>query len=362
VTEKEKTPSKVYFTPINSYQKTKEINQAGKKLLQLIQEKEAVLDFSKSIPIKVHFGEEVCDTFIEPKNFEDIISYLKSESKLTGTKTTPNIFYTETNVLYKGKRTTRKSHTKLAKEHGFTNLPIIIADGEMGEDYIEVDISEIKSKHFNKCKIGKVIATSPQLILIAHFKGHMMAGFGGALKQLAMGCAARGGKLAMHSNAKPLLNPVKCKKCHTCAKNCPADACIIDTLVPHVDNNKCIGCAKCIAVCPYDAMKINWISTLPNTFVEKVADFAYAAQKGKKVIYLNYVLNITKECDCMDKKQKPIYNDIGILASTDPVALDKACFDLLEKSINKKPFGGNHILDYVKTTGFGNTDYELITV
>ena len=357
---KNTTPSKVYFKPIDSYKKTSEINNAAKNLLELIQKEEHILDFSKQIPIKVHFGEEDCDTFIEPKNFEGIINYLKKESKAKNTPSNPNIFYTETNVLYKGKRTTRESHTTLAKEHGFTNLPIIIADGEMGENYVEVDISEIKPKHFKKCKIGKVIVDSPQLILIAHFKGHMMAGFGGALKQLAMGCGARGGKLAMHSNSKPILNPVACKKCFTCSKNCPADACIIDTLVPHIDYNKCIGCAKCIAVCPYNAMKINWVSTLPGKFVEKIAEYAYAAQKNKKVVYINFALNITKECDCMDKKQKPIYKDIGVLASTDPVALDKACFDLLQKAEKKKPFGGDHIFDYTQEISFGNTQYELV--
>jgi uncharacterized Fe-S center protein len=272
---------KVFFCPIESYSKTGEINEKTKNLLKKIQEEEKTLNFSKPIPIKVHFGEENNLTFIEPKNFEGIITFLQKNIKIKNTTQKPNLFYTDTNVLYKGKRTTRETHIELAKQHGFTQLPIIIADGELGEENTEVNIEEAKPKHFKECKIGKTVTEAEQMIVLAHFKGHGLAGFGGAIKQLAMGCASRGGKLAMHSNSKPLLNPLQCKKCLTCVKNCPADACIID-LVPHIDYSKCIGCAKCIALCPYKAMKINWISTLPETFEEKLAEYAYAAQKNKK--------------------------------------------------------------------------------
>ncbi len=352
--------SKVYFSKIDSYSKTEEINEAALELFKKIQTKEKIINFARPIPIKVHFGEDKCTTYIESKKFEDLINYLKKNSKAKNTKDKPNVFFTETNVLYKGKRTTKDSHTTIAKEHGFTQLPIIIADGEMGENYTEVKINKPPAKHFTSCKIGKVIADSEQLIVIAHFKGHMMAGFGGAIKQLSMGCAARGGKLAMHAQSKPILNPLECKKCHTCVKHCPADACIIDTLVPHIDYSKCIGCAKCIAVCPYNAMKINWASTLPGDFEEKLAEYAFAAQKGKKVIYFLFALNITKECDCMGLTQKTIAKDIGVLASTDPIALDKACLDLLLKNEKKKLFRGEHALDHAEKLGFGTKNYELI--
>ena len=342
--------TKVYFAPIDSYSKTNEISAAARKLIEKIQTEEKPLDFKKKIPLKVHFGENKCTTFIEPKNFEGIISYLK-ENKA-------DAYYTETNVLYRGERTKKESHTALAVKHGFTQIPIKIADGEIGEEYTEVKISS--GKHFKSCKIGTEIAKQKQLIVIAHFKGHMSAGFGGALKQLSMGCAARGGKLAMHANAKPILNPLECKKCHTCVKNCPVDACIIDTLIPHIDYAKCIGCAKCIAVCPYGAIKINWLSTGQKEFVEKMAEYALAAQKEKKVIYINFVLNVTKECDCMGTEQKPIYKDLGILASTNPVALDKACLDILNKKEGKKTFGGEHIFAHAEEIGLGTQEYQLI--
>jgi uncharacterized Fe-S center protein len=349
--------TKVYFSKIDSYSKTKEIQNAVLELFKKIQTENKIINFSKPIPIKVHFGEDKNITYIQPKNFETLISYLKKNSK---SKKENNVFYAETNVLYRGKRTTKDSHLALAKEHGFTQLPIQIADGEMGENYVEVNIEDAKPKHFKECKIGKVIFDSKQLIVLAHFKGHGLAGFGGALKQLSMGCAARGGKLAMHAQSKPIINPLECKKCHTCSKNCPVDACIIDNIVPHIDYSKCIGCAKCIAVCPYGAVKINWASTLPNDFYEKLAEYAYAAQKGKKVVYINFMFNITKECDCIGSPQKVIAKDIGVLASIDPVALDTACRDLLYKNEKKKLFGGEHALEHAEKLGMGKQKYELI--
>ncbi|MFA5931435.1 MAG: DUF362 domain-containing protein [archaeon] len=346
--------SKVYFKPIDSYLKTGEISKSAGELLKKINEENKMLDFKERVPLKVHFGEAKNITYIESKNFEGIINYLK-ENKA-------NAAYIETNVLYRGRRTTRESHLALAKEHGFTQLPIVIADGEMGEAYENVNIQDAKPKHFKECKIGKEIAQAKQLIVLAHFKGHMLAGFGGAIKQLSMGCAARGGKLAMHAQSKPLINPLQCKKCHTCLNNCPTEACIIDTLVPHIDYSLCIGCAKCIAVCPYGAVHVNWASTSPGEFVEKLAEHAYAAQKGKKVIYLNFVFNITKNCDCDGREQQTIAKDIGVLASTDPVALDKACLDLLRKNEKKQMFGGDHVLEHAEKIGLGSQKYELIEV
>ena len=350
--------AKVYFKKIDSYSKTPEISQSAKELIEKIQNQENVLDFTKPIPLKVHFGEEGCTTFIEPKNFEGIIEWLKANVQTNQIGHT-TIFFTDTNVLYKGKRTTRQSHIALAEEHGFTKLPIIIADGSAGEEKIEVDISYSKTKHFERCAIGKTIAENPQMIVIAHFKGHMLSGFGGAIKQLAMGCAARAGKLAMHSQSRPVINPLQCKKCMICVENCPTNACIINT-IPHIDTKKCIGCAKCIAVCPHGAVHVNWMSTGRTEFREKLAEYALAAQKGKKIIYINFAFNITKECDCVDKVQKLIARDIGVFASTDPVALDKACLQMLHKNTRKKMFSGEEIFEYSEKIGLGNTKYELI--
>lgn len=343
--------SNVYFKKINSYNETENISSSAKELLKKIVKNEKI-KLEKNIPLKVHFGEKGNETFIHPKNFVGIIDYLKSK------KSKP--FFTDTNVLYKGERTFSNTHKKIAKEHGFNQLPIKIADGDHGEKYKEINISEVNPKHFKKCNIGKTIVDAKQMIVIAHFKGHILAGYGGAIKQLSMGCAARSGKLAMHSNSKPILNSLKCKKCYTCTKHCPKNALILDTIVPRINYDKCIGCAMCIAVCPFKAISPNWVSTMPNNFSEKLVEYAYAAQKGKKIIYFNFLFNITKNCDCDGKKMKPIAKDVGILVGTDPVAVDKASFDLLRKQERKKVFNGDYTLDYAEKIGLGKKEYKLI--
>ncbi|MBT4870909.1 MAG: DUF362 domain-containing protein [Candidatus Diapherotrites archaeon] len=332
----------VYLAKINSYQKTKKINEMSKKLLKKVDP-----GFSGSIPLKVHFGEKGNVTYIKPENYEGIISYLAENNC--------EPFFTDTNVLYRGERMTRDKHIKLAKEHGFTMIPIKIADGDHGE---EREFVEINKKHFQKCKIGKLIANTNQMLVIAHFKGHILAGFGGAIKQLAMGCASRGGKLDMHANSKPFINPIACKKCNTCVENCPTDACIISK-IPHIDKKKCVGCATCIAVCPHAAVKINWASTRPKTFYEKLDEYALAAQKGKNVAYINFAFNITPRCDCAGEVMETIAKDVGILASNDPVALDAACLDIIRKEENKKLFRGDHALEYAEEIGLGKREYIL---
>ncbi len=336
--------STVYFKAIDDYSKTDEINMAVLELFKKVNN-----GFVGEVAIKVHFGEDGNKTFISPRNYDQLIDYLQKNN------CTP--VYIESNVLYKSKRTTRESHIALAKEHGFTNLPIVIADGYIGEEYIEVEISK---KHFKSCKIGKAYKNYSQFIVITHFKGHGLSGFGGAIKNLGMGFAARSGKLAMHANSKPIINPFKCKKCHLCEQNCPVNAITIG-LIPHIDTKKCIGCAKCIAICPHHACTVNWISTFPGTFEEKLCEYALAATKANKdnqIIYINFLLNITDNCDCMSHT-KVVAKDIGILGGTDPVAMDKACFDLLNKKENKKVFPGEKTFDYAESISLGKKEYIL---
>jgi len=336
--------SEVYFKAIENYSNTEEINKAVLELFKKVNP-----GFSGKLAIKVHFGEEGNKTFISPKNFEHLIHYLKLNKCLP--------IYIETNVLYKSRRTSKESHIELAREHGFINLPIVIADGNIGEEFVEVEINQ---KHFKSCKVGKAYKDYNQLIVMSHFKGHALSGFGGAIKQLGMGFAARAGKLAMHANSKPIINPFKCKKCHLCEQNCPVNAITIG-LIPHIDTKKCIGCAKCISVCSHGACTVNWLSTLPGIFEEKLCEYALAATKvvnKSQIIYINFLLNITNNCDCM-KTTKIVAKDIGILIGTDPVALDKACYDLLNKKENKKVFGGKKTLDYAESIGLGKKEYIL---
>jgi uncharacterized Fe-S center protein len=341
--------AKVYFKQVASYSKTDEVNKAARDVLEKVVEEENI-DLNSRVPFKVHFGEKGNITFIAAKNYNGMIGYLKEKGK--------DSCFIETNALYSGDRMTATQHKALAKDHGFVQLEVIIADGEKGEAYTEV---EIHKKHFKSCKIGKAIAEEKQLIIASHFKGHMLAGFGGAIKQLGMGCASRPGKLDQHANSKPHLDVSKCKKCLSCVSHCPQEAIEIgDT--SKVDADKCIGCAMCIAACPHEAMTINWFSTKPEVFREKLAEYAFAAQKGKNNIYVSFALNMTDECDCFGVEMKPIVSDLGVFASTDPVAIDKACFDMLNKREGKKIFGGDDIFGYSEEIKLGTTKYELIKI
>ena len=341
----------VYFTPIASYHETQRIADSAKLLLKTVVEREQV-ELESSIPLKVHFGEKGNHTFIEPKNFEGLIEYLQQQNV--------SCCYMETNALYRGERQTRTSHVKLAERHGFTQIPIVIADGETGDDYEEVEINQ---KHFATCKIGKEVATHKQLLVVSHFKGHMLAGFGGAVKQLAMGCAARGGKLAQHANAIPMINPLACKQCHACARHCPASAITISRW-SRIHKDKCLGCASCMPICPQNAIFFNPLRmTLSKTFREKIAEYALAAHHGKKHLYVSFAFNLTRGCDCMGSKMKPIAADLGVFASTDPVAIDQACHDLLDKRSGKRIFGrGRDTLEYAEQIGLGQRAYTLLTI
>lgn len=340
--------SKVYFKPIDSYSKTDEINEAAASLLKIIRDTEE-LTLNHFIPLKVHLGEKGNKTFIEPKNFDGIIDYLNESNIDTA--------FVETNVLYRGQRNAKENHLKVAKDHGFNRIPVIIADGETGEAYELVDIHQ---KHFDHCMIAKDIAREKQMIVLSHFKGHMIAGFGGAIKQLAMGCSSKGGKLAQHANSIPKISSRKCKACNACVIKCPVNTITI-TKKAKIDKKLCVGCASCMAVCPYGAISNSWFASLTKSFNERLAEYALGAAKGKSNIYITFALNITKNCDCEGHAMLPIAKDIGIFASLDPVAIDQACLDILDKNEGRRVFRkGRYTLEYAEKIGLGSRNYEFV--
>jgi uncharacterized Fe-S center protein len=324
--------------------------QLGKDALELLKKvvSETGHEFEKEVPIKVHFGEKGNTTFIPAKCYDETINYLKESGVATS--------YIETNVLYRGSRTTTEKHIETAKSHGFTQIPIIIADGDIGTEYHEI---EINKEYIHKCKIGKKYGDYKQFIVMSHFKGHVAAGFGGALKQLAMGFAARGGKLEQHSGISPVIDAEKCISCGICENKCNYGAIQIPNTAV-IDESKCIGCAGCIAVCPQGAIENTWGGS---HFLEKLSEYAYGAAKDKDIIYITFVHNITKECDCAGTHMKPIAANIGILAGKDPVALDTACLDLVQKNSGEKLFeNGRKSLRHAEKIELGTMQYELIEI
>ena len=343
------TPN-VYFTRIDSSTSIDRIQEISTQLLTTLVEKEGIR-LRKRIPLKVHFGEEKNKTFLSPEHYLSVIAFLRERGIES--------CYMETSVLYGGQRYKKELHEKTAAAHGFTQLPIIFADGEYGENFAEVEIGK---KHFKTFKVGRDFLDYDQLIVISHFKGHMLAGFGGAIKQLSMGHAAKGGKLAMHMGEKPHIVRRKCKQCNLCKTRCNEDALIIGEK-SRIDHDKCVGCGACMAICPHKAISIFTVKGIlkglgiGNHFLEKLAEGAYAAQKGKENIYLNYARNITAGCDCEARAMKPLMEDFGIFISTDPVAIDKACWDIAQKQ--GKKFRGSKIFAYAESIGLGSAAYNL---
>lgn len=246
------------------------------------------------------------------------------------------------------------SHIKLAKAHGFDFAPIDILDGELGDKFIEI----------NGCKIGAGLKKYDSLVVISHFKGHEMAGFGASLKNIGMGLGSRAGKLDMHSKISPSIGD-KCVGCGLCVEKCGSNAIELLNGKAKIIPEKCTGCAMCIAVCPNKAVVIPWGGATSNNLQERIVDYASAVLsffKGK-AIFINVLKTITEDCDCMSINAKPIMPDIGITTGEDIVAIDKASLDIankygfekVQKQVNK-----NVQIDYAFERGLGDKEYELI--
>lgn len=340
--------SKVFFKRLTTGN-TAELSGAARALLErLVAEENHV--FAKQVPLKVHFGEAGNTTFVPPSCYDGVIDYL--EEHHVGTA------FIETNVLYRGARTTEESHRRVAAEHGFTRIPVIIADGAIGTDYSEIPIHR---EFIDTCKIGIKYADYDQFLVMSHFKGHDSAGFGGALKQLSMGFAARGGKLEQHSGLTPIVNEEKCVSCGQCVSKCGYDSiALFPPEKAHILTEQCVGCAGCIAVCPIGAIYSRWDG---NNLLEKIAEYAYGAQLGKDNIYISFAINITKSCDCLGEHMIPVAGDVGVFASKNPVALDTACLDMLQHNAHEPLFDfGRRTLEHAVKIGFARDRYDLIHV
>ncbi len=275
--------------------------------------------------IKLHFGEEGNASFIRPilvRPVVDAIHDLKGKA-----------FVTDTNTLYVGARSDAVSHLETATRHGFNfpvlNAPVLIADGLRGNSTRTVKVG---LRHFDEVKIAAEIFNADAIVVMSHFKGHELPGFGGALKNLGMGCAGREGKLSQHANISPKVTRKRCIGCGQCLSWCPAGAISLDEESGKavINNEPCVGCGECIVICPQNAINIRWNETVP-VFQEKMIEYAYGACQGKreKCFFINFVMQVSPACDCYGHNDMPIVADIGILASTDPVALDQACADLV---------------------------------
>jgi uncharacterized protein len=326
------------------------------------------------VAIKIHFGEPGNTAFLSSIYARRIVEKVKA----AGGKP----FLTDANTLYAGRRANAVDHIVSAIENGFSyatiGAPIIIADGLNGKDYVKVDI---EGKRLKEAKIGSAVFHADAMIALTHFKGHELTGFGGALKNVGMGLGSRAGKQVMHSDMLPYVEAGKCIGCAKCVRWCPAAAITIkDDKIAIIDKDKCLGCGECTVTCPNEAIAINWKTDMA-AIQEKIVEYTWAVVKDKpgKVGFINFIMNVSPDCDCWAWNDTPIVPDIGIAASTDPIAIDQASVDLvnktqgqigsrLEDAGSNDKFGALSGIDwkpqlaYGEEIGLGNRDYDLIEV
>jgi len=316
--------SDVYFTDLRANSKENLLDKVDKLFkaagfAEIIKPKDLVA-------LKIHFGEKGNTAYIRPQFVRRIVDKVK--------ECRGKPFLTDANTLYAGSRSNAVDHLQTAIENGFdfavVNCPLVIADGLTGKDYINVPIEG--GKHLNEVKIGSAAYHANAIIAITHFKGHELTGFGGALKNLGMGLGSRGGKQIMHSDVLPSVTSEKCLACGMCYEWCPAGAIEIEGHAV-INEDICIGCGECTVTCPEGAIKVNW-KTTPDIIQEKIAEYTAGVLKNKKgkAGYITFLVNVTPECDCVSYSDVPLVHDIGILASKDPVAIDQACIDLVNKA------------------------------
>ncbi|NLZ17447.1 MAG: DUF362 domain-containing protein [Desulfobulbaceae bacterium] len=286
------------------------------------------------VAIKLHFGEPGNLAFLRPNFAKSVADRVK---KLGGRP-----FLTDSNTLYVGRRNNALVHLDAAYENGFnplsTGCQIIIADGVKGTDDIEVPING--GIQLQSARIGRAIMDADIFISLSHFKGHEMTGFGGAIKNIGMGSGSRAGKMAMHCNGKPVVDQEKCVGCRICSKYCNQEA--IHYLINKkatIDHELCVGCGRCIGTCNYDAIA-SPIDGSHDDVNLRMVEYSKAVLDGRPHFHISVVNNVSPCCDCHGENDAAIIPDIGIFASFDPVALDKACID----AVNAAPVMRNTVL------------------
>ncbi|MDD2714339.1 MAG: DUF362 domain-containing protein [Candidatus Wallbacteria bacterium] len=359
--------AKVYFYPIAGKPSPEELGNAAVKLFQAgsgdknwTSAKASAGDF---IAVKIHFGEKGNQGHIKAETAGVLCRHLKKKARP---------FLTDTNTLYRGERDNAWNHLMIASEHGFSiencGVPVIISDGLRGQSQVEVEVKG-EAQFVKKTFIASDISLCDGIVGLSHMTGHLLTGFGSTIKNLGMGCAGRGGKLNQHSDVKPAVKKETCVKCGQCLKWCPANAISLSDKAV-IDKNKCYGCGECFAVCPVGAIKHSWQQS-SDGLQKRMAEHALAALTGReaKSSYFNFLTHFTKDCDCMGGSEEPLIKDIGILFSTDPVAVDRAAFDLVEaqegSGFIKKLWPENDSciqMQHAEKLGLGTQEYELVKV
>ncbi len=323
-----------------------------------------IIEKEDFVAIKTHFGEKHNTTHIKPELIREIVTKVKGKGGLP--------FLTETSTLYKGERENAIQHLLHAYTHGFSigslgGAPIIMADGLTGDSEHEIDIH---GECYESVLVAREVLVADALFTISHPTGHPEAALGACIKNLGMGLASRKGKMRQHSDMTPEITPEKCTLCRKCIQWCPEGAIIEQDGKAFILKETCIGCGECLAVCKFEAVKYNWAAG-SDRLQKRMAEHAYGAVKDKpgKCFYFNVLIDMTEGCDCYNTKQKKCIPDVGILASSDPVAIDKATLDLTEQRNTQSlaTIAFSHLdpmiqLRHAEKIGMGSVEYTLVEV
>lgn len=374
-------PAKVYFTDFHTIAYGDGLPAKLKKLIRKagIQ----TLDMEgKFTAIKMHFGELGNISYLRPNYARAVVDVVKE----CGGKP----FLTDCNTMYPGSRKNALEHLECAWENGFTPLtvgcPILIGDGLKGTDDIAVPVKG--GVYVKEARIGHAIMDADVFISLTHFKGHEMTGFGGAIKNIGMGCGSRAGKTDQHSSGKPHIETNRCRGCRRCQRECANQGLVFDETEKkmHVDQEHCVGCGRCLGACNFDAIVFDNDAAV-RLLNCRMAEYTKAVLDGRPNFHISLVVDVSPNCDCHGENDIPILPNIGMFASFDPLALDQACADAclaatpmpgsqLAKNLAKPGFMNLHdhfrnstpesewesCLEHAEKIGLGTREYELITL
>ena len=371
--------AKVYFTDFHTEAFGDGLPTKLKKLMKKAGIQELDLE-GKFVAIKMHFGELGNISYLRPNYARAVVDVVK---ELGGKP-----FLTDCNTMYPGSRKNALEHLECAWQNGFTPLtvgcPILIGDGLKGTDDVEVPVEG--GEYVDKAKIGRAIMDADVFISLTHFKGHEMAGFGGAIKNIGMGCGSRAGKKEQHASGKPRIAVDACRGCRRCQKECANGGLVFDeqTRKMRVDEAHCVGCGRCLGACNFDAIYF----TNDNAQAAlncRMAEYTKAVVDGRPQFHISLIVDVSPNCDCHGENDVPILPNIGMFVSTDPLALDQACVDAclaaqpmpgsqLAKHLADPAFHDHHdhfinstpesewrsCLEHAEKIGLGTREYELI--
>lgn len=373
--------SKVYFTNFRA-KPDRNVLQKLRHLIEAAGMTSMPLD-GKFTAIKMHFGEPGNLAFLRPNYAKVVVDTLKDMGARP--------FLTDCNTLYTGMRRNALDHLTAAFENGFgplqTGCHVIIADGLLGNDHVSVPID---GEYCKEALIGRAAMDADAIISLTHFKCHEGTGIGGALKNLGMGLGSTAGKRAMHCDGKPVVDHDKCIGCGMCARQCAHGAISFSGEKGHrratIDHDKCVGCGRCLAVCPKDAIAADFADSVA-VLNYKIAEYSFAVCKDRPCFHVSLICDVSPNCDCHAENDIPIIPNVGMLASFDPVALDKACADLCNQMapVQESVLGenlaehGNHeghdhfhmthpdaewksCIAHAVKIGLGTDQYELIRI